>query len=38
VLVITGSGLKTLGDVDSSRLRIAEADLSDLPQLMAAWK
>ncbi|MDD8030278.1 MAG: threonine synthase [Acidobacteriota bacterium] len=38
VLVLTGSGLKTLGDVDQSRLRIAEADLSDLPQLMAAWK
>ena len=38
VLVITGSGLKTLGDVDEARLRIAAADLSDLPQLMAAWK
>lgn len=38
VLVITGSGLKTLGDVDMTKLRIANADLSDLPQLMAAWK
>jgi len=38
VLVITGSGLKTIGDVDESKLRIAGADLSDLPQLMAAWK
>ncbi|MCX6566480.1 MAG: threonine synthase [Candidatus Aminicenantes bacterium] len=38
VLVITGSGLKTLGDVDLSKLRIAQADLSDLPQLMSAWK
>ena len=38
VLVITGSGLKTIRDVDEARLRIAAADLSDLPQLMAASK
>jgi threonine synthase len=38
VLVITGSGLKTLGDVDMSRLRISNADLSDLPQLMSILK
>jgi len=38
VLVITGSGLKTIGDIDLAGLRISEADLSDLPQLMTAWK
>jgi len=38
VLVITGSGLKTLGEIDLSALRISEADLSDLPELMTAWK
>ncbi|MHB8054070.1 MAG: threonine synthase [Candidatus Aminicenantales bacterium] len=38
VLVITGSGLKTIGDVDMSRLRIANADLSDLPRLMTVLK
>lgn len=38
VLVITGSGLKTIGDLDMSKLRVAEADLSDLPHLMSAWK
>jgi len=38
VLVITGSGLKTIGDVDMSKLRIAQADLSDLPQLMIGLK
>jgi hypothetical protein len=36
--VITGSGLKTLGEIDLSALRISEADLSDLPELMTAWK
>jgi threonine synthase len=38
VLVITGSGLKALGEIDFSALRISEADLSDLPELMASWK
>lgn len=38
VLVITGSGLKTLGEIDTSTLKFSEADLSDLPELMTAWK
>lgn len=38
VLLITGSGLKALGEIDLSALSVSEADLSDLPELMSSWK
>jgi threonine synthase len=36
VLVITGSGLKTMGDIDASKINIRQASLSTLEKTISA--
>ncbi|MCG2817098.1 MAG: pyridoxal-phosphate dependent enzyme, partial [Candidatus Aminicenantes bacterium] len=38
VLVITGSGLKTVGQIDSEALSIRDSDLTDLDSLLSSIK
>jgi threonine synthase len=36
VLVITGSGLKTMGEIDASKINIRQASLSTLEKTISA--